>query len=321
MVAAKGSRRGKWANKFTALTLRNAEAQQKKLDEKVSTLLAQQVRTKELQGGDHLMPPYELISSNLQPHRAPRKSQILHEPSEGALADLGLYYVTDLIEVSQAPADHLLKNWAAIQGRDLSPERETAKSRQLKQQLEFVYAELEKHFGDQQAREQQVVEELDELEKLVEENMIVDDSTLVNNMEEDASSTKSSPSKEPPDKRLKMAKEERNKENEQPPSITILSVPTQLTRCTSPDLFGDSDDEDMPTISTISSEPKELKDFSLRVYKNRSLSEPKSPVKEVEVITSSEEQTQITTYEVFSSSSDEGKNAHLNNSSKVTNIC
>ncbi|KAH8300768.1 hypothetical protein KR059_006456, partial [Drosophila kikkawai] len=300
VVAGKGSRRGKWANKFTALTLRNAEVQQKKLEEKVSTLMAQQVRTKELQDKDRLMPPYELISSHLQPLRASRKSQILHEPNEGALEDLSLYYVTDLIEVSQTPANHLLKNWAAIQGRDLSPERETQKSRQLKKQLELVYAELEKHFGDPQEMDQQVVEELDKLEKLVAENMIEDDSKLVE--EDEASSTKSSPSKEPPDKRPKMTNDD--KENEQPPVVTILSVPT---RCTSPDLFADSDEEmNIPTISD-SKEPEELKDFSLRVYKN------KSPVKEVEIISSSEEPTQITTYEVFSSSSDEGTKADLNN--------
>ncbi|KAH8257368.1 hypothetical protein KR038_007834, partial [Drosophila bunnanda] len=305
VVAGKGTRRGRWANKFTALTLRNPEVQQKKLEEKVCTLMAQQVRTKDLQEKERLMPPYKLISSNLQPLRALRTSQILHEPSEGALEDLGLYYVTDLIEVSQTPADHLLKNWAAIQGRDLSPERETPKSRQLKKQLEVVYAELEKHFGDPQEVDQQVVEELDELEKLVADNMIEDDSKLV---EEDASSTKSSPSKEPPDKRPKMVKD--GKEKEQPPSVTILSVPTQLTRCTSPDLFGDSDEEmDIPTIS-ISNEPKELRDFSLKVYKN------KSPVKEVEIISSSEEPTQITTYEVFSSSSDEEKKPDLINDSQ-----
>ncbi|XP_020816634.1 structure-specific endonuclease subunit SLX4 [Drosophila serrata] len=303
VVAGKGTRRGKWANKFTALTLRNPKVQQKKLEEKVSTMMAQQVRTKELLEKDRLMPPYELISSNLHALRASRNSQIIHEPSEGALENLGLYYVTDLIEVSQTPADHLLKNWAAIQGRDLSPERETSKSRQLKQQLEIVYAELEKHFGDTQEMDQQVVDELDELEKLVADNMIEDDSKTV---EKDASSTKSSPSKEPPDKRPKMANDE--KENKQPLSVTILSVPTQLTRCTSPDLFGDSDEEmDIPTIS-ISNEPAELRDFSLKVYKN------KSPVKEVEIISSSEEPTQITTYEVFSS--DEEDKTDLNNDSQ-----
>jgi len=75
VVAGKGGRRGKWANKFTALTLRNPEVQQKKLEEKVTALLAQQVRTQELKGKDRIMPPYTVISSFLQQLRAKSKSR------------------------------------------------------------------------------------------------------------------------------------------------------------------------------------------------------------------------------------------------------
>ncbi|XP_052845020.1 structure-specific endonuclease subunit SLX4 isoform X2 [Drosophila gunungcola] len=304
VVAGKGGRRGKWANKFTALTLRNPEVQQKKLEEKVSALLAQQVRTKEPKGENSVMPVYKLISSNLQKLRVKSGSQIIREPNEGAIEDLSLYYVTDLIEVSQAPADHLLKNWGAIQGRDLSPERETSKTRQLREQLELVYEELEKHFGDQQQLDQQVNEELDELEKLVAEHMIEDDSKVGANLETETSSASSSPSKEPPDKRPKMTKDQ--KENIQPAaSLASLSIPTQKPRCTSPDLFADSDDEPVMATTSISNEPTDVKDFSLKVYKNLSTSERSSPVKEVEMISSNEEPTQISTYEVYSSSSDE----------------
>ncbi|KAI8041590.1 hypothetical protein M5D96_005855 [Drosophila gunungcola] len=306
VVAGKGGRRGKWANKFTALTLRNPEVQQKKLEEKVSALLAQQVRTKEPKGENSVMPVYKLISSNLQKLRVKSGSQIIREPNEGAIEDLSLYYVTDLIEVSQAPADHLLKNWGAIQGRDLSPERETSKTRQLREQLELVYEELEKHFGDQQQLDQQVNEELDELEKLVAEHMIEDDSKVGANLETETSSASSSPSKEPPDKRPKMTKDQ--KENIQPAaSLASLSIPTQKPRCTSPDLFADSDDEPVMATTSISNEPTDVKDFSLKVYKNLSTSERSSPVKEVEMISSNEEPTQISTYEVYSSSSDEVK--------------
>ncbi|XP_017128622.1 structure-specific endonuclease subunit SLX4 isoform X1 [Drosophila elegans] len=303
VLAGKGGRRGKWANKFTALTLRNPEVQQKKLEEKVSALLAQQVRTK---SEYRAMPVYNVISANLQKLRVKSGSQIIREPNEGAIENLSLYYVTDLIEVSQAPADHLLKNWAAIQGRDLSPERETSKTREQREQLELVYEELEKHFGDQQQLDQQVNAELDELEKLVAENMIEDHSKVGANLETETSSASSSPSKEPPDKRPKMTKDE--KENIQPAaSLASLSIPTKITRCTSPDLFADSDDEPVMATTSISNEPTDLKDFSLKVYKNLSTSERSSPVKEVEMISSNEEPTQISTYEVFSSSSDEVK--------------
>uniref|UniRef100_A0A6P4DV04 Structure-specific endonuclease subunit SLX4-like n=1 Tax=Drosophila rhopaloa TaxID=1041015 RepID=A0A6P4DV04_DRORH len=152
----------------------------------------------------------------------------------------------------------------------------------------------------------QVIEELDELEKLVAENMIEDDSKVDYNLEAETSSTSSSPSKEPPDKRPKMAMDD--KENMQPATLpTCLSVPNQIIRCTSPDLFADSDDDlDMATTS-ISNEPTDVKDFSMKVYKNISISERSSPVKEVEIQSSNEEPTQISTYGVFSSSSDEVK--------------
>ncbi|XP_039489119.1 structure-specific endonuclease subunit SLX4 isoform X1 [Drosophila santomea] len=306
VMAGKGGRRGKWANKFTALTLRNPEVQQKKLEEKVSALLAQQVRIKRSKGNDCLLPPNTVITAALRELRAEGESSILREPSEGPIDDLRLYYVTDLFEVSKTPAHHLLKNWAAIQGRDFSPERETQKSRQLRQQHELVYAELERHFGDPQKLEQEVMEELDELEKLVAENMIEDDSLVINKVEAETSSTSSSPSKEPPDKRPKMSVED--KENLQPTtSKASLTVPTQLTRCTSPDLFADSEDETDIVMTASSKEPEDVRNLSIKVYKNVSTSERSSPVKEIEIISSNDEPSQITTYEVFSSSSDEVK--------------
>ncbi|XP_017043189.1 structure-specific endonuclease subunit SLX4 isoform X2 [Drosophila ficusphila] len=306
VVSGKGGRRGKWANKFTALTLRNPEVQQKKLEEKVSKLMAQQVRTKDLSEEECIMRPYEVISSYLDELRVKSESQILREPSEGAIEDFSDYYVTDLIEVSKTPANHLLKNWAAIQGRDLSPERETSKTRQLKQKLDLAYAELENHFGDQKKLEQQVVAELDELEKLVAENMIEYDSKVADDIEKEIPSTSSSPSKEPPDKRPKMTADD--KENPQPIAPPAsLSIPTQITRCISPDLFADSEDE-LDTASTlIPNEAKDVKNFSMKVYKNVSICDRSSPAREIAIQLSSDEQTQITTYEVFSSSSDEVK--------------
>ncbi|KAH8305190.1 hypothetical protein KR018_000143, partial [Drosophila ironensis] len=326
VVSGRGSRRGKWANKFTALTLRNADIQRKKLEEKVRQVLAQQVRTKDLEPHEQTAQPYELISDYLDKLRASSESQILHEPGEGALENLGLYYVPNLFEVSHTPAHHLLKNWAAIQGRDLSPERESAKSRQLRKQLDQAYVDLEKHFEKQQELDQQVAVELDELEKLVADNLVQEDSRLLDNMDLDAASTSSSPLKEPPDKRPKM-QEKDDKENLQPPKLSSFNVPAQTTRCTSPDLFADSDDEPNSTMPESSG----VRDLSLKVYKDDSVSEASSlPAHSVSnesqevrefsltlskktiavehsVVEEVEEATQISTYEVFSSSSDEGE--------------
>lgn len=307
MVASKGGRRGKWANRFTALTLRNPDVQQKKLEEKVSALLGQEVRGKEPNGEDCCLPPYTVITAALKELRAEGESRILREPSEGPIDDLGSYYVTDLFEVSRTPAHHLLKNWAAIQGRDFSPERETQKCRQLRQQHELVYAELERYYGDPQKLEEEVMQELDELEKLVADNMIEDDSVVINIVEAESSSTGSSPSKEPPDKRPKMTMED--KENLQPTtSKASLTVPAQSTRCTSPDLFADSEDEPDIVTTAISNEPEDVRNLSMKVYKNVSISERSSSVAEIEIVSSNDEPSQITTYEVFSS--DEGENLH-----------
>ncbi|BFF98111.1 structure-specific endonuclease subunit SLX4 [Drosophila madeirensis] len=283
-VSGRGSRRCKWANKFTPLTLRNPELQKKKLEGKVSDILAQQVRTKELSEEERLMPPYKLISSVLRELQTDSQSAIVHEPCEGPVADIGIYFVSNLIEVSHTPAHHLLKDWAAIQGRDLSPERISTKTRQQIKQMEIAYNELEKHYENQQ----QVEEELDELEKLLVENLSEEEEEP----KVEVSSTKSSPLKEPPDKRAKMV-EDVTTEDLKPSSIP----PQSTARCVSPDLFADSDDEPLE-------EPKEVQEFSLKVYKNITTSDGASPVTEVE---GTHHQEPAICSEVYSISSDEVK--------------
>ncbi|SPP77524.1 structure-specific endonuclease subunit SLX4 [Drosophila guanche] len=283
-VSGRGSRRCKWANKFTPLTLRNPELQQKKLEGKVSAILAQQVRTKELSEKERLMPPYKLISSVLRELQADSKSAIVHEPCEGPVADIGIYFVSNLIEVSHTPAHHLLKDWAAIQGRDLSPERISVKTRQQIKQMETAYNELEKHYENKQ----QVEEELDELEKLLVENLSEEEEEP----KVEVSSTGSSPLKEPPDKRAKMVEDVTTED------LKPSSIPTHSTaRCVSPDLFADSDEEPVE-------EPKEVEEFSWKVYKNITTSESASPVTEVENTINNEP---AACSEVYSISSDEVK--------------
>ncbi|KAH8302009.1 hypothetical protein KR044_001801, partial [Drosophila immigrans] len=262
ITPGKRNKRCRWANKFTALTLRKPEDQQKKLDKKVAALMAQQVRTK-LPTAEELqcLAPFELISTRLQQLKA--TTCIKQEPSEAAISNPNVYYVEPLFEASKTPAHHLLKNWAAIQGRDLSPKRPSSEARRRQQQLEQVYAELEAFFG---ATAEEA--ELDELEKLVADNMV-----------QEASSKGSTPSKEPPDKpscspNLTVA----TKQHLQSTSSTL---PSQITRCTSPDLFADSDDElEMP--ATLG----ELRNFSVKVYKETTSNE-------------------INCYEIFSSDEEE----------------
>lgn len=282
-ASGKRGKRFKWANKFTPLTLRNPLEQQKKVNTKIATLMNQQVRTK-LPSTDELKATsFQVFSSRLQLLEA--TTRITHEPSEGVIKDINAYYVEGLVEVSTTPAHHLLKNWSAIQGRDLSPKRPSAAALRHQQQLEQVYAELEAHFGNRQKEE----DELDKLEKLVVENMIEEETPVEeaiqvvdNIIEDDPLTTKqikvSSPLKEPPDKRPKMSYKE--KENLQP---STSSEATQSTRCASPDLFADSDEEEETAT------PKALAELNLcpQIY-NETTS------------------TEINCYEVYSS--DEGKN-------------
>ncbi|KAH8406835.1 hypothetical protein KR222_005550 [Zaprionus bogoriensis] len=323
-VGGKRGKRCKWANKFTALTLRNPVEQQKKLEAKVAALMAQQVRTR-LPSNVEQAHPFQLLSSRLQLLQA--TARITYEPSAGSITNLNAYYVEELFEVSRTPAHHLLKNWSAIQGRDLSPKRPSAASLRRQQQLEQVYAELEQHFGCRQSEQA----ELDELEKLVADNMIeevtpspaseaesaplqqvADTPTTLKLVEitsstatasehvkntsssrdelectsslsaqlEDTPSTEESPApweqlkagsplKEPPDKRARMSSSE--KENLQPSSASLLSIPTQSTRCVSPDLFADSDDE----LEAETATPKALAQLNLspRIYNETTSSE------------------------------------------------
>ncbi|KAH8390748.1 hypothetical protein KR215_001671, partial [Drosophila sulfurigaster] len=356
----KRSKRCRWANKFTALTLRNPEEQLKKVDIKVANLMSLQVRTKLPTAEEMRLEPFELISIRLQQLKA--SSRIIHEPNDGAIANLSAYYVEELIEVSRTPAHHLLKNWAAIQGRDLSPKRLSAERKQKQNQLEQVYVELEAYYSERAATVEQ--KELDELEKLVANNMVQEEEfsrpsssaesiragaeilseECTEKNEKVPTSTAIEESHEEPllvdisttDKKSNLqfcsfaVKEETNqlnllnksqykekenllphtsfdsddkanllpskfeqsssaKENRHRGSIA-LTLPTQITRCASPDLFADSDDElnlEMPT--TLG----EMQNFSLRAYKETT-------------------STEINCYEIYSSDEDElfAKYAH-----------
>ncbi|XP_062130164.1 structure-specific endonuclease subunit SLX4 [Drosophila sulfurigaster albostrigata] len=336
----KRSKRCRWANKFTALTLRNPEEQLKKVDIKVANLMSLQVRTKLPTAEEMRLEPFELISIRLQQLKA--SSRIIHEPNDGAIGNLPAYYVEELIEVSRTPAHHLLKNWAAIQGRDLSPKRLSAESKQKQNQLEQVYVELEAYYGERAATVEQ--KELDELEKLVANNMVQEEefsrpsssaesiragaeilseectqkneklptstaieesheeSLLVDISTTDKKSNLQSCSFAVKEKTNQLNllnksqhKEKENllphtsfdsddkanllpskfeqsssaKENRHRGSIA-LTLPTQITRCASPDLFADSDDElnlEMPT--TLG----EMQNFSLRAYKETTSTE------------------------------------------------
>lgn len=57
------------------------------------------------------------------------------------------YFVTELFEVNKLPAGYLLKDWNAIQGRDLTPNSKNKQSLERLRKLQNVYQELEEYFS------------------------------------------------------------------------------------------------------------------------------------------------------------------------------
>lgn len=117
------------------------------------------------------------------------------------------------------------------------------------------------------------------------ENIIPSTSAILNLVkEQDDSLRDSTLSKRTMDNHVRLTDTQQEKENLQPSTPTMLTVPSKSTRCASPDLFAESDDDELEVAApaTIS----ELQNFSLNVYKD----------------TSSKD---INCYEIYSS--DEGK--------------
>ncbi|KAM7356948.1 mutagen-sensitive 312 isoform 1-T2 [Cochliomyia hominivorax] len=136
----------KWANKFTALTLRKPENQLKKIQEKVEKLLNSQFRTKPLNEQESFSPPYELQSSLLKKSNVSERKRLIEIET---IKNKGneFYFVTELFEVNNLSAGHLLKDWNAIQGRDLTPNTKCQRDAENFKKLENIYQELEVYFS------------------------------------------------------------------------------------------------------------------------------------------------------------------------------
>lgn len=115
----------------------------KKLHENIEKLLNSQFRTKPLSEHECLLPQYKLQSTLL------KKSGILkNEPIlESVNRPVDLYFVKEIFEINELPAGHLLKDWTAIEGRDLSPNPKTKLSAERLKILENIYQELEEYFS------------------------------------------------------------------------------------------------------------------------------------------------------------------------------
>ncbi|XP_037816289.1 structure-specific endonuclease subunit SLX4 [Lucilia sericata] len=138
--------KNKWANKFTALTLRTPENQLKKLQENIEKLLNSQFRTKPLTDQESLQPLYKLQSSLLKKLNMHENIKIL-QCTENVNQSIDNYFVKELFEINNLAAGHLLKDWTAIQGRDLTPNPKTKTNKESLQKLQNIYKDLEECFS------------------------------------------------------------------------------------------------------------------------------------------------------------------------------
>lgn len=113
----------KWTSKFTPLTRRSENMQREKFKKKVKNIL---LISENLQNIDaQAVQEYDVTSSYLQQLLAPRSPS--YNISLAAMeTTTKSFYVNDLVPISTLRCGCLLRNWADIPGRDVSPERFTA---------------------------------------------------------------------------------------------------------------------------------------------------------------------------------------------------
>uniref|UniRef100_A0A1A9VAP7 Structure-specific endonuclease subunit SLX4 n=1 Tax=Glossina austeni TaxID=7395 RepID=A0A1A9VAP7_GLOAU len=139
----------RWANKFTALTLRNAEIQRKKIQNHIDSLLQRQFQQTISKETEELsQPTYSVLSALLKRSHCKTKDLLQWNAVTATANTFEHYFVKGLFEVNVLPSNRLLKEWSAIQGRDLSPtpeRREIREAQHLK--LQSIYNELEIYFN------------------------------------------------------------------------------------------------------------------------------------------------------------------------------
>lgn len=126
LINSKVSKRSKFHKFPTALTRMSNEKREKIIRLKIDRFLQMNESMCLVDFGDESRHDYKVFSCFLQDIQEDVKTVFAisseDRPTEEVLLS---YYVTDLFEPSFVKADHLLKDWSKIQGRDPSPERIT----------------------------------------------------------------------------------------------------------------------------------------------------------------------------------------------------
>ncbi|KAL9911140.1 mutagen-sensitive 312 isoform 1-T1 [Glossina fuscipes fuscipes] len=144
----------RWANKFTSLTLRNTEIQRKKIQNNIDSLLQRQFQQKNAKETQELsQSTYSVLSALLKRSHCKTKDLLRCNAITATAKTFEDYFVKELFEVNVFPSNRLLKDWSAIQGRDLSPtpeQRENREAQNLK--LQSIYNELEIYFSHSRSK-------------------------------------------------------------------------------------------------------------------------------------------------------------------------
>ncbi|CRL00843.1 CLUMA_CG014094, isoform A [Clunio marinus] len=126
LITCKGNKRSKFQKFPTVLTRTSDEKRKESIRNKIEYILSQNsTLASDNENSDDGNSHYEVFSFNLQDFHENNGNSVFKINNEGRLtANILLdYYVTDLFTPSFLKADHLLKSWNEIPGREHSPEK------------------------------------------------------------------------------------------------------------------------------------------------------------------------------------------------------
>lgn len=115
----------KWISKFTALTRRKDDIQKEKLKRKVKNVVRICDSFEKLDGERNSL--YCVTSSYLQQFFIP-ESPLHHMNAAFIETKIEKFYTNDLVPLSTVRCGSMLKNWADIPGRDISPQRDSQRN-------------------------------------------------------------------------------------------------------------------------------------------------------------------------------------------------
>uniref|UniRef100_A0A1I8MM82 Structure-specific endonuclease subunit SLX4 n=1 Tax=Musca domestica TaxID=7370 RepID=A0A1I8MM82_MUSDO len=140
------TKKAKWANKFTTLTLRDEQLQKKKLKEQIELILNKQFCRASQSVEEPLVETYQLQSKILRVSQKAEVNEKVVQCPELEEIPLEQFFVTELFPLSKVNAGHLLRKWEAIQGRDFTPKKQSSRAEKMAIKIHQIYKDLENYY-------------------------------------------------------------------------------------------------------------------------------------------------------------------------------